>query len=60
MIVTKDLEAFLENTSDQDVQLQAGELFGFGLGSYTETPLGRVFLISTLSIIYSIYVQVRH
>ena len=41
MVVSKSLELYLHNTSTMDLQLTAGELFGFGLGSFTESPLGR-------------------
>lgn len=41
MIVTKDLEVYLENGSANDIQVGGGELFGFELGTYSESPLGR-------------------
>ena len=41
MIITKTFELYLRNTSDTDVQLTAGELFGYGLRSYSEVGLGR-------------------
>lgn len=41
MLVTKDLELWLENHSDTDLELNAGELFGYGLGSFSEQPLGQ-------------------
>ena len=39
--VTKEYELFLENTTDTDVTIGPGELFGFGLGTFQETPLGQ-------------------
>ena len=41
MAVSKTLEVYLHNTSDTDLELTAGELFGFGLGSFAEAALGR-------------------
>ena len=41
MLLTKKHEVYLHNTSDTDVELKAGEMWGYGLGSFAETPLGR-------------------
>ena len=38
--VTKDFKVFLCNTSDNDLRMPPGELFGFGLGSFAEKLAG--------------------
>ena len=39
--VTKDFRVFLCNTSDNDLRMSPGELFGFGLGSFSEKLAGQ-------------------
>lgn len=38
--ISKGHEVWLLNATAEDLTLTAGELFGFGLGSATETPVG--------------------
>lgn len=44
MCITKSFEVWLENSSERDVSLQSCELFGFGPGVCTESPLGTAVL----------------
>lgn len=46
ILITKELEVFLSNTAGSDVELKAQELFGFGLGGFSESPLGEFHCFS--------------
>lgn len=48
MLVTKKHEVYLHNKSDVDVELKAGEMWGYGLGSFSESPLGRACAVNSL------------
>ena len=41
--LTKSYDLYLVNTGDTDLEVRCGELFGFGLGSWTEKLSGHRF-----------------
>lgn len=44
--VTRGHEIWLQNTTDTDREVKAGELFGLGLANATETPIGWILTVS--------------
>lgn len=39
--VTKDFSVWLLNSSDTEITVEAGELFGYNTGTFTEKPVGK-------------------
>lgn len=47
--VTKTWRVFLVNSTEKDITLKAGELFGFNVGSFSEKPAGQDLIFSRVA-----------
>lgn len=52
VVITDGLEIWLGNTSDQNLRVAAGELFGFGTGQFEEVTKSGCLIDGSFQIVF--------
>ena len=60
VVLTKSFHLWLCDASADDLQLEAGELFGFGTGAYSEKVLSRLAISGLMTLHHGYPFQTNH